>query len=1170
MSNTGKQSPLGINVVSSFLQNTGLTINPVVTEYMGTSKSNAGYTFGKMINNTCLLKLVWAINDAYKRSNLGGPLEQGPCYTNDTYNALLQIGHVSEGIPALGNSISPEYTLTDPGNYWSQPNVPDGSPSAQTYTNAPANTGYALAGVNSGYGQTAKWRPWGSANTDNHSITQWGYFRLHALQAWNEFNYNAGGAGGDARTPFPLRPNPEYKEFLASFMQAMGFIEYANVGIYSFQSSKQFLDGTFSNMNDLMTGDILGVSLSTKSFGSDLMALGKSLDLSTISSFGLPSNLLRTLYKNNVMTSELVLALLAAGISQSEIIEISSGEIKTLLPDKEKLIYGAFLIIIDENLRTILAGLNCSTPNLTNLADLLNVRKMFPSSYSSLTVPLYNTTTGPTNAKTYYLIFTNNGANPLLTSDAVREKVGVLIPPGQPLAQDSTVANSLRVGITNIGVNNTNSIPILQLQQPIPGFDSYLVNILPNDLATTAGAFSYSMQQIRNLEKVDPQKFGQVVFSIEGNFNLPLTNGSNVPVNLALANQGQNLTALGTGPYGSYTCSDFFGSMSGLPYPHVDTYNAIKQMETRKLYNIYDQLYLSTQWQRADITVEQIVTTKTIQLYVPAVPATLTTPGVPAIPNITEWYYNCVYTQTEDGGGYGRGSAPAPIVYLSPNNVEASIIARFKGTSLGSAGEGEYGRIRFQINNGTTYKFGTTVQFTNSPTSPTMPVETVLVEGPPIEKLPVTDAGIATNGVNVVNANNYWPSTMNSVCLAYITQANEEIQSIYRKNPANAKWLNINYNIYGLMLKTEQRSRFYGIPAVPIVDNTKKDVFLNTFPTTVINFVDTLPTYSQNTLPHMQAQTLEAIMDLTTAGGQSALAMMRQERNQTRLQQIGIDLDNNLAGSLPEVSIPDYQKLLLNGTAPIAKTGSGVFVEDCKTTWCVPSWPSANSNIAGITGNTSTANITPVASYVYDPRQGGLIIGTGNGSPGTNKTFTNGDCEIKVILPHVPQAPFVDPKTLILNLSNVGNTDSNIISNVYNYSSNISNTTVGNANIGNLTIDLTTGNRIVVDSTIISNLTLIVANNISNNFPNSNVVSNVVSNVGNISPNGNITTELVENGGTIISVFPTANGYLGNTTLIVPTLLDLTFVSSTLYRSAPNVDDAIAQVIECNCDCWVT
>ena len=58
MADSGIQSPLGINVLGSVLQNTGLTINPVAAGYMGISKSNSDYYFGSLVNSTALRPMV--------------------------------------------------------------------------------------------------------------------------------------------------------------------------------------------------------------------------------------------------------------------------------------------------------------------------------------------------------------------------------------------------------------------------------------------------------------------------------------------------------------------------------------------------------------------------------------------------------------------------------------------------------------------------------------------------------------------------------------------------------------------------------------------------------------------------------------------------------------------------------------------------------------------------------------------------------------------------------------------------------------------------------------------------------------------------------------------------------------------------------------------------------
>jgi hypothetical protein len=82
----------------------------------------------------------------------------------------------------------------------------------------PANSGYPVTGVTDD-GQQATWLPYDTTNP-NKSVTQWGYIRLHALQAWNEFNWNG--------TTLVLS-SPLYKEYLiGKYMNKRGknFMSY--------------------------------------------------------------------------------------------------------------------------------------------------------------------------------------------------------------------------------------------------------------------------------------------------------------------------------------------------------------------------------------------------------------------------------------------------------------------------------------------------------------------------------------------------------------------------------------------------------------------------------------------------------------------------------------------------------------------------------------------------------------------------------------------------------------------------------------------------------------------------------------------------------------------------------------------------------------------------------
>ena len=360
MSDTGKQSPLGVNVLSSVLQNTGLNINPIMTDFVGNSTSNTSYTMGSIVSITSLRLLTYAINDGYTRGQVN----------STTYNNLISIG--STTIPALGNS----------------------PPSTFDWTGAPG---------------------WASNYTYTNAVTQWGYVRLFALQGYNEFNYNSGLSADSGA----------YKDFLSGFMTTYSFIQYSNNAILAVNNSQTFLNGTYSNMDDLISADITGVSVATTLFGQDLITSGKAINLRSIATFGLPSNLLTTLQQNNALTKSVSLAIIASGITVAELGQIL-GNIEITNKEQERKLYGAFGIIVGQDLKDVLVSLNCKTQGLESLADLLNPLKLFPNSYKTLTVPVYNTQGGPANSKVYYPIYTNEGLNSNLTSPIVSSQIGAV------------------------------------------------------------------------------------------------------------------------------------------------------------------------------------------------------------------------------------------------------------------------------------------------------------------------------------------------------------------------------------------------------------------------------------------------------------------------------------------------------------------------------------------------------------------------------------------------------------------------------------------------------------------------------------------------------------------------------------------------------------------------
>lgn len=459
------------------------------------------------------------------------------------------------------------------------------------------------------------------------------------------------------------------------------------------------------------------------------------------------------------------------------------------------------------------------------------------------------------------------------------------------------------------------------------GFGSYLEGIIPHDQAIAAGAFSTAMGQIRNISSVDIQRFAQITYSLETTAGLPNVNGTDVPVDASLATDCTDKIALGSGVNGTYTNSDFFGCMTGLPYPVSDIQASIEQLQTQKLENIYHELYLAVTWEQAVLT--------------PVV--TQISPG--------NWQVTGV-TITNPGGGYGRGSAPPPTITI---NYGATAICTI-GTDPTDIDN--FGRI-------------TSVTVT-APGSHGNSSFTLTVQAPPTATLPIAiDGSISTSGINTASGTVGWTSPMDAVVQAYITQANDEIANIQlTANQEAVTALNGNWNASGLALRNEQRARYIAIDPVPI----PRDSRLSPYPSSLYAFVDSMSTFAADTAPHGAAQSLENISDPCTTGGQSLVAMMRQERNQVRLQEIGIGLDNNIPSNINSVV---EKTLLLNGTVPNAVAGLTTAAGE---TYTLPAYSKPV-----LCDGTS---IAPEPVFYYDPELPGVRYGDGN-QPGNINAINN-------------------------------------------------------------------------------------------------------------------------------------------------------------------------------------
>lgn len=489
MSLAGKLTPLQLNGLSSLIQNQPvITRSPAMNQWVGLW--DEGTPDNTYTQGTLGPQIAASIKTVSGRVD---PMT--PDIDQATYANLISLG--STTVPALGLSKPSTFVPSYDGGYlggWSS-NLGTWTFDKITISDIEDYNEYFSDGFTGILARQAYYESWLSGNNQNNSYTQ-------------------------------------------AFFTLKSFRDHRNQLINSFNETQQFLLGSYSNINDLTAADIPGVSLAFKAFGRDLINLGKTLRLSDVEKWGLPSVLLLQLQRNNALTDSLKFSLINDNLTPEQAQQILNESITPTF-DQERKIYNAFTTIRGTSLREILTTVNCQTPNLSALSDLLDLRRALPGSYSTLTVPNYSSETA--SSKIYDFIYVGDGIN-----------------------------------------------------SRIKDYSYYIGNSIPSDNAIAWAAFAYSVRQIKNIINVDFEQWAQVVFHLEvTNLELILINTeTGVPGDLTLAQQALAILALGSGRGGTYRMIDFFGAASGIGYvdlfPEINS--LIEQLTTPRLSGYYATL----------------------------------------------------------------------------------------------------------------------------------------------------------------------------------------------------------------------------------------------------------------------------------------------------------------------------------------------------------------------------------------------------------------------------------------------------------------------------------------------------------------------------------------------------------------------------------------------------
>jgi len=353
--------------------------------------------------------------------------------------------------------------------------------------------------------------------------------------------------------------NTDPERDLTEFAQIQGICDayrgQANTQVNSSVNS-EIVGATFTDMQNLSSGGVSQVSPAFTEFGGDLVKLGNLIDLRALSSLGYPSTLLRQMLSVGGLLPGVYDALILAGLTEQQLSSFKQPDTVIAL-DEEVKIYRAFVLVTGDSLTQVLELLDIdSSVPVTNAAQLLDPKKIFPNSYKTLLIQEPAATGTVQNINIYSASGTINGA------------------------------------ISGYFVDD----------------ESYqnLKKVIPEDQALANSALIRSLLQIKNITNLDFRDFAASTAALENNNGLGAVNSLAAPVPQSVQDAVDDSLATGTGPNNSLKLYDLIGTAAGAVHQEkftqtMEQFNTIDFTELIRLYDLcigvasgqYDKTYFS-------------------------------------------------------------------------------------------------------------------------------------------------------------------------------------------------------------------------------------------------------------------------------------------------------------------------------------------------------------------------------------------------------------------------------------------------------------------------------------------------------------------------------------------------------------------------------------------------
>jgi len=294
--------------------------------------------------------------------------------------------------------------------------------------------------------------------------------------------------------------------FVQYAMIAMGQKETANKYINSaLNATSDLCAGTFTSQDALMTGSLSSINRNVNEWGDELYDSGSLFDFKKLDNLGTPQAIIESLMLVGMLgfiSDELTLK----GIDIVPLVRaIQDNPTQVLSPIVQKRCYEAFELVTGNKLRDILKAMHFVTPGIGTMQDLLDLTKVFPTTYKTLTAP-------------------SNGV------------------------------------LQNI-YNNNGSITtwVANLSSPI-------IAVIPDEQAKSNWAFVISLGQVRGILNSTPGQIGSAAGSVQGNRGLLKTGSLTETLPDSTADYILDSMGEGSGPRGTYYLTDLIGAPAGLPF----------------------------------------------------------------------------------------------------------------------------------------------------------------------------------------------------------------------------------------------------------------------------------------------------------------------------------------------------------------------------------------------------------------------------------------------------------------------------------------------------------------------------------------------------------------------------------------------------------------------------